>query len=192
MIKKLILGVLGLIVAVVVILCVVVVMQPEDLKITRAATFNASPSVVFEQVNDFHKWDAWSPWAKIDPTMKVTHSGAPAGSGAVYAWAGTGEAGEGKMTITQSHPTDHIAIDLEFIKPFAARNVTEFTFKPNGDKTDVTWTMTGKKNFITKAFCLVVDMDKMIGADFEKGLAQMKPVVESVPKATPDAPEETK
>ena len=192
MIKKLILGGLGLIVVVVVVLCVVIAMQPEDLKITRTATFNAPQAVVFEQVNDFHKWEAWSPWAKIDPTMKVTHSGAASGAGAVYAWAGTGEAGEGKMTITQSRPNDHIAIDLEFLKPFAARNVTEFTFKPSGEKTDVTWTMTGKKDFIMKAFCLVVDMDKMIGADFEKGLAQMKPIVESAPKATPEAPAETK
>jgi hypothetical protein len=182
MIKKLILGVLALIVAVVVIVSVVVAMQPEDLKITRSATFNAAPATVFEQVNDFHKWDAWSPWAKIDPTMKATHSGAPSGVGAVYSWVGTGDAGEGKMTITASHPTDHIAIDLEFIKPFPAKNVTEFTFKPSGDKTDVIWTMTGKKNFVMKAFCLVMDMDKLIGADFEKGLAQMKPIVESAPK----------
>lgn len=185
MIKKLILGILALIVVVVVVFCVVVARQPEDLKITRSATFNAPPWALFEEINDFHKWERWSPWAKIDPTMQVTHSGALAGTGAVYAWAGTGEAGEGKMTITESHPHEQIVIDLEFIKPFAAKNVTEFRFKPDGDKTDVTWTMEGKKDFIMKAFGLVVDMDKMIGADFEKGLAQLKPVVESAPKATP-------
>lgn len=185
MIKKLILGGLALIVIVFVAFCVVVAMQPADLKIMRAATFSAPPAAVFEQVNDFHKWDAWSPWAKIDPTMKVTHSGSPSGTGAAYAWTGTGEAGEGKMTIKESHPTEHIGIDLEFIKPFPANNVIDFTFKPNGDKTDVTWTMTGKKDFVMKAFCLVMDMDKMIGADFEKGLAQLKPIVESAAKATP-------
>lgn len=182
MIKKTILGILALIVLVVVGFIVVVAIQPEDFKVTRSASFNAPPAAAFEQVNDFRKWDAWSPWAKIDPAMKVTHSGAPSGQGAAYAWAGNSEAGEGKMTITQSHPTEHIAIDLEFIKPFASRNVTEFTFKPNGEKTDVTWTMTGKNNFVMKAFCLVMDMDKLIGGDFEKGLAQMKPVAESAAK----------
>lgn len=178
MIKKLILVVLGLIVAVVVVFCVVVAMQPEDLKITRSSMIDAPPAALFEQVNDFHKWDAWSPWAKIDPTMQVTHSGSQSGVGAVYAWAGTGEAGEGKMTITASRPNELIAIDLEFIQPFPAKNVTEFTFTPNGSKTVVNWTMTGKKDFVMKAFCLMVDIDKMIGADFEKGLAQMKQVVE--------------
>ncbi|MEQ1606001.1 MAG: SRPBCC family protein [Pyrinomonadaceae bacterium] len=183
MIKKAILGVLALIVLVVGIFCVVVAMQPTDFKVTRSATLNAPAATVFEQVNDFHKWEAWSPWAKIDPKMKVTYSGPSAGVGASYAWVGNDEVGEGKMTITQSHPTEHIAIDLEFIKPFAAKNITEFNFKPNGDKTDVTWTMAAKNNFLMKAMCLVVDMDKMIGADFEKGLVQLKLVVETAPKS---------
>ena len=182
MIKKAILGVLALIVVIIVIFCVVVAMQPEDFKITRAATFNAPPEKVFEQVNDFHKWDTWSPWAKIDPAMKTTYSGASTGVGSSYSWIGNDEVGEGKMLITQSHPNDHIAIDLEFIKPFAAKNVTEFTFKPNGEKTDVTWSMTGKNNFMLKAFGLMMNMDKMVGGDFEKGLAQMKTVVETAPK----------
>ena len=179
MIKKLILGILALVVVSVVILCVVVAVQPEDLKVTRSATFNAPPERVFEQVNDFHKWEAWSPWAKIDPNMKATYSGAASGTGAGYAWVGNDEVGEGKMTITESRPSDLIKIDLDFIKPFAAKNVTEFNIKPAGDKSDVTWTMTGKKNFVMKAFCLVMDMDKMIGADFEKGLTQLKPLVEA-------------
>ncbi|MFT3743345.1 MAG: SRPBCC family protein [Pyrinomonadaceae bacterium] len=179
MIKKAILGILALIVLVVVVFCVVVAMQPTDFKVTRSATFNAPAATVFEQVNDFHKWEAWSPWAKIDPAMKVTYSGPPSGVGCSYAWVGNSDVGEGKMAITQSHPSEHIAIDLEFIKPFPAKNITEFTFKPNGDKTDVTWNMAGKNNFLMKAMCLVVDMDKMIGADFEKGLAQMKPIVEA-------------
>lgn len=182
MLKKAILGILALIVLVVVGFIVVVAMQPEDVKYTRSATFNAPSAVIFEQVNDFRKWEAWSPWAKIDPAMKVTYSGPPTGTGAGYAWIGNDEVGEGKMTITQSHPSEHVAIDLEFIKPFAARNLTEFHIKPNRDKTDVTWSMTGKNNFLMKAMCLVVDMDKMIGGDFEKGLAQMKPVVESAAK----------
>ena len=179
MIKKAILGILALIVVIVVVLGAVIAMQPEDYKVTRSATFNAPPEKIFEHINDFHKWDAWSPWAKIDPAMKTTYSGPVSGVGSSYAWIGNNEVGEGKMTITQSHPNEDIAIDLEFIKPFAAKNVTEFTFKPEGDKTNVTWTMAGQKNFVMKAFGMVMDMDKMVGADFEKGLSQMKTVVES-------------
>lgn len=178
MIKKAILGILALIVIVVAVLCVVVAMQPEDFKITRSATMNAAPDKVFEQVNDFHKWEGWSPWAKLDPAMKTTYSGTPSGTGSSYSWVGNDQVGEGKMTITESHPSEHIKIDLEFIKPFAAKNVTEFTFKPDGDKTNVTWTMAGKNNFIAKAFNLAMNMDKLVGADFEKGLTQLKTVVE--------------
>ena len=182
MIKKAILGILALILIAVVAFCAVVAMQPEDFKITRSATINATPDKIFENVNDFHKWDAWSPWAKIDPAMKTTYSGAASGTGASYAWVGNSDVGEGKMTITESHPTEHIKIDLDFIAPFAAKNVTEFTFKPDGDKTNVTWTMTGKNNFMAKGFNLVMNMDKLVGGDFEKGLAQMKTVAESAPK----------
>ena len=182
MLKKVVLAVLAVVVLVVGVFCVVVAMQPTDFKITRAATFNATPDKVFEQVNDFHKWDAWSPWAKIDPAMKTSYSGPASGAGASYAWVGNSDVGEGKMTITESHPSAHIKIDLDFIAPFAAKNVTEFTFKPEGDKTIATWLMAGNKNFIMKAICMFMDMDKVVGGDFEKGLAQMKPVVESAPK----------
>ena len=96
-------------------------MQPADFKVTRSATMNAAPAQVFEQVNDFHKWDAWSPWAKIDPKMKTTFSGPASGTDASYSWVGNNDVGEGKMVITASHPNEHIAIDLEFIKPFAAK-----------------------------------------------------------------------
>ena len=187
MIKKAILGILALIVVVVAIFCAVVAMQPEDFKITRTATINASSDKVFEQVNDFHKWEAWSPWAKIDPAMKTTYSGSATGVGSAYSWVGNNDVGEGKMAITASHPTEHIAIDLEFIKPFAANNKTEFMFKPEGDKTNVTWSMTGKNNFMMKGFGLLMNMDKLVGGDFEKGLAQMKTVVESTPKAITEA-----
>ncbi len=179
MIKKVILGILALIVVVVVIFCAVVVMQPEDFKITRTATMNAPAEKIFEQVNDFHKWEAWSPWAKLDPNMKTTYSGPASGVGAVYNWVGNNDVGEGKMAITASHPSEHIAIDLEFLKPFAAKNVTEFMLKPDVDKTNVTWTMAGKNNFMAKAFNLVMNMDKLVGGDFEKGLSQMKTVVEA-------------
>lgn len=182
MIKKAILAIFIVWVLVVVVFCAVVTMQPEDFKITRTATINATPDKVFEQVTDFHKWEAWSPWAKLDPAMKTTYSGTPSGSGSSYSWVGNDQVGEGRMTMTASHPNDNVKIDLEFVKPFAAKNLTEFTLRPEGDKTNVTWAMTGTNNFVAKAFALVMNMDKMVGGDFEKGLAQMQTVVESAPK----------
>jgi hypothetical protein len=133
-------------------------------------------------VNDFHNWTAWSPWAKLDPAMKQTYEGAPAGTGAVSTWAGNKDVGEGRMTIIESRPSELIRIKLEFFKPFAATNTAEFTFKPAGDQTAVTWSMAGEKNFMAKAFGLFMNMDKMIGDDFEKGLANLKSVTETAPK----------
>ena len=179
MIKKAILAVFALTVLLIAGFCIVAAMQPADFKVSRSISVTAPPEKIFEQVNDFHKWDAWSPWAKMDPTMQTTYGGPPAGVGSTYAWTGNDEVGDGKMTITASHPNEHVAIDLEFIKPFPATNLAEFTFKPEGNKTNVTWSMTGKKNFLMKAFGLFVSMDKLVGGDFEKGLADMKTVAES-------------
>lgn len=177
--KKAILGILGVLVLVIVGFCIVVAMQPADFKIERSATFTTAPENVFAQINDFHKWNAWSPWAKIDPNMRSTFNGPESGVGSSYYWIGNDQVGEGKMTITASQPNERIAIDLDFIAPFAAKNLTEFTIKPSGDKTDVTWSMTGKRDFVMKAFCLFFDMDKLVGGDFEKGLAQLKTTVEA-------------
>jgi hypothetical protein len=178
MIKKILIG----LVVIVVILVVVIALQSSTYHVERSATINAPAAVVFAQVNDFHNWNAWSPWAKIDPAMKQTFEGAPAGTGAIYTWTGNKEVGEGRMTITDSHPSDQIKINLEFVRPFAGTNTTVFTFKPQGNQTVVTWGMSGDKNFIAKAFHLVVNMDKMLGGDFEKGLAQMKSTAEAAPK----------
>jgi hypothetical protein len=159
-------------------LIVFVAMQPPDFRLSRSATMAAAPADVFAEVNDFHRWDNWSPWAKIDPAMKVTYDGPPSGEGAAYSWDGNNKAGAGKMTITKSQPTKQIVIRLEFLKPFKATNQAEFAFEPKGSDTQVTWTMTGTKNFMMKAVHLMMNMDKMVGPDFEKGLAQMKAVVE--------------
>src|SRR5712692_10488733 len=121
--------------AVVLILVAVIALQPADFRITRSATIAAPPADVFAQVNDFHKWEAWSPWAKIDPTMKQIYDGAPAGTGAIYTWSGNGKVGEGRMTVTESRPSDLIRIKLEFLKPFTATNSAEFTFKPEANQT---------------------------------------------------------
>jgi uncharacterized protein YndB with AHSA1/START domain len=165
--------------ALVVLLVVVVALQPSEFRITRTTTVAAPPSAVFAQVNDFHKWEAWSPWAKLDPAARNTFDGAPAGAGAVFAWAGNSKVGEGRMTITESRPNELVRIRLEFMKPFAATNTAEFTFKPDGERTAVTWSMFGHNNFIGKAVCLVMNMDKTLGGEFDKGLAAMKSVAEA-------------
>jgi len=179
MLKRIALWTVGVVVVILSILVVTIAMQPSEFTVTRAAKFNAPPEKLFAQVNDFHKWSAWSPWAKLDPNMKVSFAGASAGAGATYRWLGNDEVGEGLMTIREIRPNESIEIDLSFKKPFQSNNVTEFLFRPDGNGTSVTWTMTGQKNFITKAFCMVMNMDKMVGGDFEKGLSNLRTVVES-------------
>ena len=170
--------ILGGAAAVVAIFLIVVAMQPSDFKVERSATMRAPAPAAFAQVNDFQKWQAWSPWEKVDPALKRQYEGPQAGTGAVYAWQGNKDVGEGRMTITESKPAERVRIKLEFFKPFAATNQAEFSFKPAGDGTTVTWTMTGQNNFLSKAICMFVDMDKMVGGMFEQGLTQMKTVVE--------------
>jgi hypothetical protein len=171
--------VLGVIAAIVALFLIVVAMRPAAFKIERKATMSAPPLTVFEQVNDFRNWRAWSPWEKLDPNLKRTYEGPSAGHGAVYAWAGNKKAGEGRMTIVGGRPGELVRIRLEFLKPFVATNTAEFTFVPQGEQTLVTWTMTGTNNFFLKAFALFMNMDKLIGGDFEKGLAGMKATAES-------------
>ena len=161
----------------------IVAVQPSEFRVARAATISAPASAVFAQVNDFHNWEAWSPWAKLDPAMEQTFEGSPAGTGAVYAWSGNKQVGEGRTTITESRPGELIRIKLEFVKPFTATNTTEFTFKPEGNQTLVTWSMSGKNNFMSKAVGLFMNCEKMVGGQFEQGLAQMKSVVEAAPKS---------
>lgn len=171
MLKKILIGIAVVLVA----LVVLVAVQPSHFSYTRSRTMSAPQPAVFAQVNDFHKWNDWSPWAKLDLHCKNTFSGADAGKGAVFAWAGNSEVGEGKMTITESRPHDLIRIDLEFIQPMEGKSLTEFTFKPEGEgKTVVTWTMSGENNFVGKAMSLVMDCEKLIGGQFEKGLESME------------------
>jgi hypothetical protein len=164
-------------------LAVIIALQPSDFRISRTATIAAPAPVVFAQVNDFHNWTAWSPWAKLDPAMKQTYEGASAGPGAIYTWVGNREVGEGRMTIVESRPSELIRVKLDFVKPFAGTSVAQFTFRPEGDRTAVTWTMTGEKNFVAKAIHLVMNMDRMIGDQFDKGLAAMKAVAEAAPRS---------
>ena len=177
MLKWILLGLGG----VIVVFLIVVAMQPSDFKIERSATMRAPAPAAFAQVNDLQNWRAWSPWEKVDPALKRQYEGPKAGAGAVYAWQGNKDVGEGRMTITESRPAELVRIKLEFFKPFAATNQTDFVFKPSGDSTTVTWTMTGQNNLLSKAICLFVDMDKMVGGMFDQGLNQMKSVVERRP-----------
>jgi hypothetical protein len=169
---------LGL-VAVIAVLCAVIAMRPNDFKVTRSATMKASPAAVFEQVNDFHKWEAWSPWAKMDPNAKSTFEGPTSGKDAKFSWAGNSEVGEGNMTIVESRPNDLVRIKLDFIKPFAGTNDVLIKIEPQGDQTAVTWSMAGKTNFMTKAIGLFMDCEKMVGDQYDKGLANIKSIVET-------------
>lgn len=174
MLKKVLIGLVVIIAA----FAAYVAIQPSDFRITRSAVIAAPPAAVFEQVNDFHKWEAWSPWAKLDPNAKAEFEGPAAGKGATFKWSGNSEVGEGTMTVTESRPAELVRINLEFVKPMPGTSTAEFTFKPQGDQTAVTWSMFGQNNFITRAICLVMNQDKMVGGYFEKGLANLKAVVE--------------
>jgi len=152
--------------------------QPAEFSVSRSASFAAPAPAVFAQVNELRKWKAWSPWAKKDPNARESYDGPAAGAGSSMSWAGNSEVGEGRMTIVESSPGARVRFKLEFFKPFAATNSAEFTFKEEGGRTAVTWTMRGQNGFIGKAMCLVFDMDKMVGGDFEAGLAGIKAIVE--------------
>jgi autotransporter translocation and assembly factor TamB len=172
--KKIGLGFLALLV----VLAIVIAMQPSEFKIQRAQKVTAPPGVVYLFVQDFHRWSVWSPWEKLDPSLKRSYSGAKSGEGAVYDWVGNDQVGAGRMTIEKATNSREVQIKLEFLKPFAATNQTVFLFEKNGEQTVVTWTMTGKNDFVGKAFSLFMDMDALVGADFEKGLEGLKRAAE--------------
>ena len=188
MLKKIILGVLGLVLLLVVGFCVVVAMQPSEYSISRSATIDAPPEVVFAQVNDFHKWEEWSPWAKLDPNSRATFAGPTSGEGANFHWSGNDEVGEGQMTITKSDPHKQIVIKLEFVRPMEDTCETVFDLTPHksGEQTHVSWTMRGKNNFTGRAVCMFMDMDAMLGGYFEQGLASMKAIAEKEATAGKD------
>jgi uncharacterized protein YndB with AHSA1/START domain len=182
--KKILIG-LGVFLGIVAVFAIFVAMQPDEFAVERSATIAAPPEVVFNQVNNFHNWEAWSPWLPLDPQCQKTYEGPDSGEGAKFHWAGNDKVGEGRMQIAESIAPQRIVIDLEFIKPFAAQNVTLFTISPEPDGTKVVWNMSGKNNFMGKAMCLFMDMDKMVGGDFKKGLAAMKEVAEKEARGTP-------
>ena len=175
MLKKIGIGLAGLIV----VLAIVVALQPAAFRIERSAQIQAPPSVVYGFVDDFHAWQAWSPWAKLDPNMKTTYGGPPKGQGAEYTWSGNDKVGSGRMQILRASEPNELDVQLQFMAPMTATNTAEFRFKPEADGTQVSWAMTGENGFIGKAFSLVMNMDKMLGADFEKGLSALKQQAEA-------------
>jgi carbon monoxide dehydrogenase subunit G len=183
MLRKVLIGFAAL----VVILCGIIFTRASTFRVERTTRIAAPPDLVFGLVNDFHAWDRWSPWAHLDPSMKVTYGGAPSGTGATYAWTGNDKVGEGNMRITESRTPQTVGIRLEFIKPMASVNKTEFTFKPDGSGTKVDWVMTGPLDFMGKGMDLFVGMDRMIGPDFEKGLAAMRHEAEADAKKRAEA-----
>jgi carbon monoxide dehydrogenase subunit G len=155
--------------------------RPDSFRVERSTQISAPPQKVLALVNDFHQWGAWSPYEKLDPAMKRTYAGAAVGKGAVYEWDGSSKAGKGRMEITAAAPAKTV-IQLDFSKPFTAHNIAEFTALAQGDATRITWSMSGPAPLVTKVMGLFFNMDKMIGADFETGLANLKTVAE---KASP-------
>lgn len=145
--------------------------------IARSTTIRAAPTRVHALVNDFHEWPAWSPWEDVDPDLRRTYTGPPAGVGARYAWQGNRKAGRGSMEITSSTPAQ-VGIRLSFLKPWKATNQITFELNPTGSGTAVTWRMTGEQKGVSGLFMRVFNMDKLVGRDFEKGLARLKSVAE--------------
>ena len=162
-----------------VVLAIAIATRPAEYRISRSASIDAPAATVYGQVADFHRWKAWSPWEKLDPAMQTTYAGTNGAPGATYAWKGNDKVGEGRMTLVEARPSQALGIRVEFLKPFASVSTTRFDFAPQGRATQATWTMEGRNGFTGKAFSLVMNMDKMVGGDFERGLAQLKSVSEA-------------
>lgn len=175
MLKKILL----VLVALVLLFVVVVALQPSEFHVERSVTVDAPASKVFGEVNDFHKWEAWSPWAKLDPNAKVNFEGPEAGERTAMSWAGNSEVGAGKMTLVESRPDELVKIKVDFTEPFEGTSGAQFDFKPEGDKTNVTWSMNDDHNFLEKAMCLIMNGKKMVGEQMEQGLTKLKQVSES-------------
>jgi uncharacterized protein YndB with AHSA1/START domain len=175
---NLIVIVVVVLIAVVLIVLIVAATKSNVFRVQRSTSIKASPEKIFPLINDFHSWPSWSPYEKLDPAMQRAHSGAASGKGAKYAWEGNNKAGAGRMEITDTSPPSSITIDLEFNRPFKSHYTTVYTFEPHGDTTNVTWAMQGPSPFMTKVMSVFLDMDNLIGKDFELGLAALKAISE--------------
>lgn len=174
MLKKIVLVFVALLAA----FAIYVALQPSEYRVERTVTIDAPASEVFANVNDFRKWEAWSPWAKLDPNAKAAFEGPEAGEGTAMTWDGNDDVGAGTMTLVESKPDEAVKIKVEFTRLFEGSTNSDFSFAPNGDRTDVTWTLSGTHNFVEKAFCVVMNGLDMMGNDLEKGLSRLKSVTE--------------
>lgn len=159
--------------------------RPDEFRVERSTTVAAPASAIYPQIANFRAWEAWSPWEKLDPAMKREFGGADGEVGSTYSWSGNSDVGSGKMTLVEAVAPSKVGIRLEFVEPFASTSSAVFALAPEGDGTRVTWTMDGEHNFMSKAMCVFMDMDKMVGGDFEKGLASLKTVGEAAAAAAP-------
>ena len=159
--------------AIIVVVLLVAMTKPDTFTVERSISSSASPEQLFPKLNDFHAWAAWSPWEKIDPDMRRTFSGAPNGTGAIYAWEGNKKVGAGRMEITAQTPESSLTIKLDFLRPFEAHNITTFTLTATGTGTSVRWQMAGPNTFMGKVMSVFMNMDTMIGGDFERGLEKL-------------------
>lgn len=175
MIKKIFIG----LVTIIAIFLIAAAMQPDTYRVERSVTIAAPPAAVFPEVNDLHQMDGWSPWKKYDPAARQTYAGPAVGQGSSMTWVGNSQMGEGTATIAESRAEELVRMDLQFVRPFPSTATAEYTFKPQGDQTVATWAMYGESSFMSKAFGLVVSMDKMLGKEFEEGLNNLKKVVEA-------------
>lgn len=157
----------------------IVSMQPSEFKVTRSIEVRGAPQKIFDQINTLKNWDAWSPWAKIDPQATVHFAGPEAGIGSNFSWKGNDEVGEGTITISESVPSERIQYSLVFTQPFTASNTAQFSLIPKGESTEIIWSMWGENNFMAKAFSLFFNCDSIIGPQFEKGLHNIKAIVEN-------------
>lgn len=177
MLKRILLGLVAIIVIAVVAVLVLALRQPDEFRVARSVTINAPAEKIASQIADFHQWSAWSPWEHLDPAMQRSFTGAAAGKGSIYEWSGNSDVGQGRMEILDAAP-DKVSIKLDFYKPMEASNIAEFTLQPKDGATELTWAMYGPMPFVSKVMSVFFDMDKMIGPDFEKGLAELKKVSE--------------
>jgi Polyketide cyclase / dehydrase and lipid transport len=152
--------------------------KPDSFRVERATNIKAPAEKIFPFIDDFHHWQTWSPWEKIDPNSKRTYSGASNGIGAVYEWSGNKDVGQGRMEIIESLPSSKMVMNIDFIKPFEGHNKVEFTLTAQGDSTKVTQAMYGRTPYIGKVMSLFFSMDKMVGEKYEEGLATLKAVAE--------------
>ena len=157
--------------------------RPDTFHVERSASIAAPPAAIYAQIVSLPRWQAWSPWEKLDPAMKRQLGGSESGVGATYAWEGNSDVGKGKMTITEAEPPSKVALRLDFLEPFASTSVATFALSPEGEGTRVTWSMDGNQNFLAKVVCIFMDMDKLVGGDFEKGLASLAQVSEAAASA---------